>query len=186
MTSEDEDPEARIAGLERSLSASAAHVETPPTAIRSGLRLGWVLLAVLVTGLVISGGVMLVDHRTRTVAGWPTGEQTPEVVAPAPEIPTAPAPSRPAPPTGEPITVSGVGGDRTVACTDGDVMISGVDNTVVLTGRCARVEVSGIENRVSIEEAAEIVVSGLNNEVRFRSGTPELNKSGLGNTVERG
>lgn len=65
-------------------------------------------------------------------------------------------------------------------------MISGVDNTVVLTGRCARVEVSGIENRVSIEEAAEIVVSGLNNEVRFRSGTPELNKSGLGNTVERG
>jgi hypothetical protein len=79
-----------------------------------------------------------------------------------------------------------VGADRTVACTDGDVMISGVDNTVALTGRCARVEVSGIENRVSIEEAAAIVVSGLDNEVRFRSGTPELTKSGPGNTLERG
>lgn len=87
MTSEDEDPEARIAGLERSLSASAAHVETPPTAIRSGLRLGWVLLAVLVTGLVISGGVMLVDHRTRTVAGWPTGEQTPRLSRRHPKSP---------------------------------------------------------------------------------------------------
>ncbi|MCB9411224.1 MAG: DUF3060 domain-containing protein, partial [Mycolicibacterium sp.] len=57
--------------------------------------------------------------------------------------------------------------------------------TVVLTGRCTRVEVSGIENRVNIGEAAAIVVSGLNNEVRFRSGTPELTKSGVGNTLER-
>ena len=64
-------------------------------------------------------------------------------------------------------------------------MISGVDNTVMLTGLCARVEVSGIENRVNIEEATAIVVSGLNNQVRFLSGTPELTKSGVGNTLER-
>lgn len=186
MTPEHDDPETRIAGLERSSSATAAEGETPPAATTSGLRLGWVVLALLVTGLVISGGVMLADHRTRTVAGWPTGDDPPGVGTPASAIPTASAPSGPAPSAGQPITVSGVGADRTVACTDGDVMISGVDNTVALTGRCARVEVSGIENRVSIEEAAAIVVSGLDNEVRFRSGTPELTKSGLGNTLERG
>jgi len=129
--------------------------------------------------------VMVADHRTRSVAGWLTGEDLPATVTPVPAVPTAPAPSGQAPSAGQPITVSGVGADRTVACTGNVVMISGVDNTVVLTGRCTRVEVSGIENRVNIGEAAAIVVSGLNNEVRFRSGTPELTKSGVGNTLER-
>ena len=185
MTPEDDDPETRIAGLERSLSTAAAEGETPTASNAPVLRLGWVVLALLVTGLVISGGVMLADHRTRTVAGWPTGEDLPDTVAPAPTIPTAPAPSGRAPSAGQQITVSGVGANRTVACTGNDVMISGVDNTVMLTGLCARVEVSGIENRVNIEEATAIVVSGLNNEVRFLSGAPELTKSGVGNTLER-
>jgi hypothetical protein len=56
----------------------------------------------------------------------------------------------------------------------------------VLTGRCSRVDVSGIENVVTIDEAGVIEVSGLNNKVTFRSGTPELRKSGIGNSLERG
>jgi hypothetical protein len=61
-----------------------------------------------------------------------------------------------------------------------------VDNTVVLTGRCTRVDISGIQNTVTIDEAGVIDVSGMNNKVVFHSGSPKLNESGIDNTVQRG
>ena len=82
--------------------------------------------------------------------------------------------------------MAGLDTRKTIACADNIVTISGVSNTVVLTGRCDRVDVSGIDNVVTLEEAGAIVVSGLNNKVTFHSGTPELSKSGIGNTLERG
>jgi hypothetical protein len=48
------------------------------------------------------------------------------------------------------------------------------------------VDVSGLENTVTVEAADGIVVSGLNNKVTFLSGDPELIDSGLGNTVQPG
>jgi hypothetical protein len=61
-----------------------------------------------------------------------------------------------------------------------------VDNKVVLTGHCSRVDVSGLKNVVTIDSADAIVVSGMNNAVVFHSGTPELDNSGLDNTLGRG
>ena len=79
-----------------------------------------------------------------------------------------------------------MGNQRTLACNDSVVSISGVDNTVVLTGRCNRVDVSGVQNTVTIDDAGSIDVSGLNNRVIFHFGTPELSQSGFDNTIQRG
>ena len=65
------------------------------------------------------------------------------------------------------VSVSGVGEERTIACTDNGVTISGVSNKVVLSGHCSLVDVSGVENTVTIESADAIGVSGLNNHVTF-------------------
>lgn len=202
----DQDPETRIADLERSLSTPPAVEAAPAVSRGPGARLGWAVLGLLVAALVVGGGMILAERNGRPVAGRAT---TPPVAAGdvgtttrAPAVPGTPtsaslAPTRtpagvppavPAPGDGGPVSVNGVETQRTIDCADGafGVSISGVKNTVEVTGRCTRVDVSGIENRVRINEAGTIEVSGLNNDVRFRSGTPELSKSGIGNTLERG
>jgi hypothetical protein len=202
----DPDPEQRIDDLERSLSAPQTGVATPAPEVGTGIRLGWIVLGLLIVGLVVSGGLMVTDRLNRPVAGRPTSPVTggtgQDVTSGFPRgapVPPASAPSAAPtsvpPPVGTPrasaapdapISVAGLDTRKTIACTDNMVTISGVSNTVVLTGRCGRVDVSGIENVVTVEEAGAIVVSGLNNRVTFRSGTPELSKSGIGNTLERG
>ena len=57
---------------------------------------------------------------------------------------------------------------------------------MVLTGQCARVVVSGVKNVVTLERTGFIDISGMNNRIVFLSGTPEINQSGIDNTVERG
>ncbi len=193
MTPE-QDPEDRIAKLERSPSVpdpAGAHATTG-----TGMRVGWIVLGLLVVGLAVSGGVMVADRLNRPVAGRATsavdpgdGEHTStrSFVPPAPVPPTAPTTDTPPAGTpGGPVSVAGLDTQKTITCVDNVISISGVKNTVVLTGRCSRVDVSGIENVVTIDEAGIIEVSGLNNTVTFRSGTPELRKSGIGNTLERG
>ncbi len=194
----DQDPEQRIADLERSLSVPHADVATSAPGVAAGLRLGWIVLGLLIAGLAISGGLMVADRLNRPVAGRPTtpvavdsdrdlaaGIPTGAPVAPTTAPPPVGIPGAPTP-AGAPISVAGLDTRQTIACADNIVSISGVSNTVVLTGRCDRVDVSGIENVVTVAEAGAIVVSGLNNRVTFLSGTPELSKSGIGNTLERG
>jgi hypothetical protein len=198
----DQDPEQRIADLERPLLQSAARTELPSDRARVGLRLGWIALALLVIGLIVGAGVILAGRGGSPVSGRPT---TPPMiggggtVAERPTTPTVSPPAAPteaapplgspggvttvSPPPGEAVSVSGVGNARTIVCADSAVSVSGVDNKVVLTGHCSRVEVSGVTNTVTIEEADAIIVSGLNNAVTFRSGAPELTNSGLGNTL---
>lgn len=198
MTPE-QDPEDRIAKLERSPSVpnpTGAHATTG-----TGMRVGWIVLGLLVVGLAVSGGVMVADRLNRPVAGRATSAAVPgdgEHTSTRPSVPPAPVPPvtptastmpSPQPPAGTgggPVSVAGLDTQKTISCLDNVVSISGVNNTVVLTGRCSRVDVSGIENVVTIDEAGVIEVSGLNNKVTFRSGTPELRKSGIGNTLERG
>ena len=190
------DPEQRIADLERSLAAPEAGTDSAPEASRPGMRLGWIVLGLLIVGLVVSGGVLMAERLNRPVAGRPTsaaagGGSTSGLPAAPPAATTTPtrpvdAPTASSPATGGPISVAGLDTRKTVACSDNVVSISGVNNTVVLTGRCGRVDVSGIENVVTVEAAGAIAVSGLNNKVTYRSGTPELSNSGIGNTLERG
>ncbi|MEI7717624.1 MAG: DUF3060 domain-containing protein [Mycobacterium sp.] len=61
-----------------------------------------------------------------------------------------------------------------------------MDNAVVLTGYCTRVDVSGVNNTVTIDESGAIDVSGINNKDVFHSGTAELHQSGFDNILERG
>lgn len=203
MSSADEDPEARIADLERPLLQSAADSEHVAPRLRLGLRLGWVALALMVAGLVVGGGAILAGRAASPVSGRPTAEPmiggggtvaerptAPTPALPAPEVSSVAPPAPPeaeaptsGPPAGEAVSVAGVGNNRTIACTDNVVSVSGVNNTVVLTGHCTRVDVSGIENIVTVDSADAIGVSGMNNSVTFLSGTPELDNSGFGNSL---
>lgn len=199
MTSS-EDPERRIADLERPLARSEVGTEFSPESTRTGLRVGWIILALLVAGLIAGGGAILMGRAGSPVAGHPTAPDTldgrsqrptpptsssvPDV-APSSVPPDAPLPG-PGPTPGVPVSVAGVGNQRTIDCVDNPVSISGVNNTVTLTGHCTRVDVSGIENTVTVDSADEIAVSGMNNGVTYRSGTPMLENSGMGNTIAPG
>lgn len=180
-----DDPERRI----RELEPPPAWVDVEPT--RPGMRLGWIVLGVLVLGLVVGGGAMIAERvgaQNKPVAGRPTA---PPVVggggsfAPRPPTPSPLIPVPPPPPTGAQISVAGIDKDETYACNASSVSVSGVRNRVLLTGHCARVDVSGVGNTVLIEESDAIVVSGLDNTVTFRFGSPEVDQSGFDNKVAR-
>lgn len=203
-----EDPEQRIADLERGVSTSGALPDAP----RRTMLIGWVVLGLLATGLAVGGGLILAGHSQRTVPGGPvTAEPPPHTNLPTePPVPTptTPIPATPTPatvppvPTGGPtmptlpnarppgkagsLSVTGIERNETFACEGRNVDVSGVDNTVILTGRCPRVEVSGVGNSVRVDTAAEIIVSGLENDVVFLAGDPLVEKSGLRNEVNRG
>ncbi len=198
-----EDPERRIADLERGLTLPDAEagsaLSTPP---RSGLLLGWIALCLLIAALIVGGGVILAGHSRQTVPGVPvaadppstaprpssrpTVEPTAEPTMAPPVLPEIPVPPQGPTAAGGTISVSGIDRTETIACDGRVVTVSGVDNTVVITGRCERVDVSGVRNSVRIDEAAEIVVSGLDNDVVYLYGDPMLDQSGLRNQVARG
>jgi hypothetical protein len=200
----DENPEQRIADLERPLLQSAADSELSADRPRVGLRLGWIALALMLTGLVVAGGAILAGRAGTPVSGRPTSEpmlggggtvaESPSPPTPSHHFPgseVAPTPTSILPPAstaspGETISVSGVGNERTIDCTNNAVSVSGVDNKVALNGHCSRVTVSGVRNTVTVDAADAIVVSGMNNAVTFHSGTPQLENSGIDNSLERG
>ena len=84
------------------------------------------------------------------------------------------------------LSIGGIERNQTVICDEGAVSVSGVNNTIEIQGSCTSVTVSGIENAVTVESAATINASGFDNRVTYRSGAPEITKSGTGNTVEQG
>lgn len=202
MTS-NEDPERRISDLERPLLSAAADSGSTAHRPRVGLLLGWVAFGLMAVGLLAGGWAILAGRGDSTISGEPTtapmvggggtvSESPPAptsspstpAASPGPSVapPTGAAPVSTPPPGGQ-VSVSGVGEERTIACTGNAVSVSGVSNRVVLTGQCGRVDVSGIENTVTLESADAIDVSGLNNHVTFQSGTPQLSNSGIGNTL---
>jgi hypothetical protein len=171
------------------------HPDQPP---RTPLQVGWIVFALLLLGLLLSGWFLItgaqhpVAGRATTppmIGGGGTINESPTAsttfAQPPKSLPIPLPPSLPVPPGGE-FGVSGVDNERTIACNDHDITVSGVDNTVTLTGHCGRVEISGMENTVVIDSAAAITVSGINNKVTFHSGSPILAKSGIDNTLEKG
>lgn len=171
-----------------------------------GIRVGWIMFAVIVLGLVL-GGVGIVANQfastTRSltnptskpgVAGgggsFTTLRPTTRTPAPSreasPEAPAPPANTESIPPPNGTISVAGMGQNRTFTCDNNTVTVSGVSNTVVLQGHCTRVDVSGVENTVTVDSADAIVASGMHNRVTFHSGSPEVSKSGISNNIDRG
>jgi hypothetical protein len=76
-----------------------------------------------------------------------------------------------------------------MACENRSVSISGNTNTVVLTGTCGQVGISGTGNKVSVERTPRIVVTGHGNEVTWQQGTaeakPAVRDSGTRNVVRQ-
>ncbi|VBA33672.1 hypothetical protein LAUMK13_00321 [Mycobacterium innocens] len=163
----------------------------------SGNRLFWILAAVFVVGiLVVVGGIVAFagSHISRTLSTltptFPTISSPAGTVAPPSgsktQTPTAGPSTSPAPPPGGNLSVSGLHENKTLACNDSVVEISGMSNTVVITGRCASLTVSGIENTVTVDAVDTIEASGINNKVTYHSGSPKVSKSGSGNVVQQG
>ncbi len=57
---------------------------------------------------------------------------------------------------------------------------------MVITGHCKRVQVSGMNNVVTVDAADTIEASGMDNKVTYHGGSPKVDKSGFSNTIEQG
>lgn len=165
-----------------------------------GTRAVWMLaIPALVVGAAAAIGIAvwfyssvsdtrsMIDSFTETPQALPSIDiEIPPIVIPDISIPdTAQTPTGPIA-KGDVASVSGVGAHRTLVCVGGDITVSGVDNVVELTGDCGKVTVSGVRNEVRIEAVGIIGVSGFENTVTYRDGSPQITQSGNGNSVDRG
>ena len=160
----------------------------PPRKVSAGIP--WVVLGIgAVVFMALAGGVgwYIVNKSTR---------EFPMINVPSISVPSLPSvqPSTPGgepantvtiPPPGAQLSVAGVGETKTIACNDSHVSVSGVSNTVTITGRCADVTVSGMQNKVTLDAADQITASGVNNNITYHSGSPDINNAG-NNVVQQG
>lgn len=178
--------------LRRPLSRAAA-------ARTSGNRLWWIAGTVIAAGTVamavgiavfvrqhISGvkSIIVSPPTLSTAFGPPSG--IPFNPGPAPTGTRSPKPSASAVPPGGPLSISGIGDNRTIACNDNTVSVSGFSNTVVITGHCTSLSVSGVQNTITIEAVDTIDASGFGNKVTYHSGAPQVSNSGESNVVGQG
>ena len=72
-----------------------------------------------------------------------------------------------------------------VNCADGKSLnVSGSNNTLTVRGHCDSVNVLGADNKIVIDRVDRVLtITGLNNTVTYRSGTPQIADHGSGNTV---
>ncbi|WP_231639670.1 DUF3060 domain-containing protein [Mycobacterium sp. Marseille-P9652] len=98
---------------------------------------------------------------------------------------TGDTPSAPVPNAGT-LQVSGNGKHKTIPCNDGYLSVSGVDNTVVVTGHCTSLSVSGDRNRVAVDSADAVSTTGTGNAVTYHWGSPRIVDKGKSNTVRQG
>ena len=56
----------------------------------------------------------------------------------------------------------------------------------MITGHCASLTVSGVQNSITVDAVDTIDASGFNNKVTYHSGSPKITKSGDGNVVQQG
>jgi hypothetical protein len=169
----------------------------------AGNRMWWILGTVVVIGvLALAGGIAaFAAHQlsavrsiiqspspsTSQVAGSPrTNPRSPAPSASGTHMPSAGPSTSPLPPQGDELSVSGINENKTIACNESVVTVSGISNTIIITGHCASLTVSGMKNSVSVDAVDTIDASGLNNQVTFHSGSPQITKSGDGNVVQQG
>ncbi|OBB90626.1 DUF3060 domain-containing protein [Mycobacterium sp. 852002-30065_SCH5024008] len=160
----------------------------------SGNRMWWILGTVIVIGmLALAGGIAA--FAAHQLSGVRSIISSPPTITDIPPGGTAPSTTRtrtpgpstsPPPAPGDKISVSGVGENRTITCNDNIVIVRGVSNTVVITGHCASLTVSGMQNQVTVDAVDSIDATGLNNKVTYHSGTPKVSNAGSSNVVEQG
>ena len=176
------------------------HPTAPPMKTAS-FRGWWIVLAVFAVGAIalVAGvavvGAHLFSSRGSIVSfpgarpsisrGSVTNTPSSQPSPGATQTPTAGGSTATAPPGGN-LTVSGISQNRTIACNDSVVTVSGITNTVVLTGHCASLTVIGSQNVVTVDTADTIDASGIENQVTFHSGSPSVQNSGISNVVQLG
>jgi len=145
----------------------------PPTPVKTGLRVWWVLLGVLVVGaVVLAAGVAVFSAH---ISSTPRSSISSPTSAPGS---TAPA--------GAPLTIAGFGQNKTVACNSNAMTVSGASNTIVITGHSASLTVTGMKNTITVDAADTIETDGFNNQVTYHSGTPTVSNFGDSNVVQQG
>jgi hypothetical protein len=158
-------------------------------------RLLWVLLPFLVFGAVTLISHNADRHSRGGLVILPPTPSTPSSAAPTPSASEAqtpaPAPSgspsaAPTAPAGADLTIAGIKENRTIACNQSAVNISGISNKVVITGHCASLHLSGVQNIITVDAVDSIEISGFNNQVTYHTGSPSIDKSGDGNVVQKG
>jgi hypothetical protein len=167
---------------------------TMPT-LPSRKRLLWVLLPFFVIGLVSfisyntqrhsQGGMVILSPMPSTSSSAAPAPSPSEAQPPAPAPSASPSPVLTAPAGGN-LSVAGIKESHTIACNDSIVNVSGISNTVVITGHCKGLEVSGVQNKVTVDAVDTIEVSGFNNQIAYHTGSPSIDKSGDGNVVQQG
>ena len=174
----------------------------PPSAPRTFNRLRlWIILAAVLVPVAITvvAGIIVNNAGHQFSRGLTTLSPTPsvspstvpnslpntETQTPGAGPSTAP-PSKPLPPVGGNLSAAGINESQTIACNDSIVNISGISNTVVITGRCKSLDVSGVQNKVTVDAVDTIEASGFNNQITYHTGSPSIDKSGDGNVVQQG
>ena len=54
------------------------------------------------------------------------------------------------------------------------------------TGHCASLTITSYDNKVTLDSADSINISGYNNVVTYHSGAPKITNSGYSNTIQQG
>jgi hypothetical protein len=161
-------------------------------------RTWWIVAAAFVIGMIaLPAGILLFTAHQFSHSGlatlMPTPSISPSSAAPSGGVTQTPgaAPSTSFPsvstaPAGANLSISGINGNRTIACSGGSLSVSGVSNTVVITGHCTSLSVSGVQNAVTVDAVDSIEASGFSNHITYHSGSPSIDKSGEGNVVQQG
>lgn len=172
----------------------------PPGAPKSGggNRMWWILGSVIVVGvLALAGGIAafaanqlsgvrsIINSSTPNTATVTTSPRT-TTRSPRPSTRSASPSTSPAPAAGAPLDISGIEENKTVACNDNIVTVSGISNTIVITGHCVSLTVSGAKNSVTVDAVDTIDASGVDNQVTYHAGSPKISNSGIDNVVTQG
>lgn len=87
---------------------------------------------------------------------------------------------------GQVVSIGGVGGAFAPTCAGGEVQISGVENTVTITGHCARLIVSGVDNVIVVDSFTELNLSGVRNHLTYLQGEYTEEPGGIDCVVVKG
>jgi hypothetical protein len=161
----------------------------PPPRSSSGNRAWWVLGTFIVIALLaLAGGIAAVAAHQLSgvrsiISSAPSISGT---FGPPPSARTTTPSTSPAPPPGARLSVAGINENRRIACNDNIVSVSGVSNTVVITGHCASLTVSGVRNAITVDAVDSIDASGFDNKITYHSGNPKVSNSGGSNVVQQG
>jgi hypothetical protein len=84
------------------------------------------------------------------------------------------------------VSVGGNNETKTIECNDGSVSLSGNNGNFTVTGHCATVNVSGNNTHATIDWTDVIVAGGINTVTIYHKGEPKVTKGGINVSVSQG